>query len=215
MGHIVHMHGQPHRDTQELLPWYVTGRLDPDEIAQVERHLGGCAECRDAVAVERKLAEEIAGLPLDAQAGWDQLRRRIVFAPTRPQPLRQAWQALRQAFAWPGKLGWVMAGQLAMVAAILLVPRQMPAPDQAPYHALGDPAAQRTGNVIVIFRPETPEAALRRTLDDHHARLVDGPTAAGAYVIEVPGAERAKIIAALQRQPDIVLAQPIDSEASR
>lgn len=209
MGHIIHIHGHPHRDTQELLPWHVTGRLDAGETALVEAHLAACAECRGALEAERKLASEMAMLPLDAEAGWSELRRHLVFAPSRSGPFRQAGQALRRAFAWPGKVGWLMAGQLAVlvVVAIGLLPREGP----APYHTLGNTTAQRTGNVVVVFRTDTREQDLRRTLNDSRARLVDGPTAAGAYVLEVPAADRPSIIAALQRQPNIVLAQPVDA----
>src|SRR4051794_28857111 len=48
----------PHRETEELLPWYVTGRLHEHEREAVERHVAGCAHCEKQLRLERRLAEE-------------------------------------------------------------------------------------------------------------------------------------------------------------
>ena len=37
------------REHPAVLPWYVSGRLEPDERARVEAHLRDCAECRGEV----------------------------------------------------------------------------------------------------------------------------------------------------------------------
>ena len=84
----------------------------------------------------------------------------------------------------------------------------------AAYHALGAAPAPALGNVVVIFRPDTSERELRQTLVANHARLVDGPTAADAYVLHVPAAERAGALTRLRGRADIVLAEPIDSGAA-
>jgi hypothetical protein len=34
----------------ELLPWYVTGKLDPTETAEVSAHIQSCSSCRDELA---------------------------------------------------------------------------------------------------------------------------------------------------------------------
>jgi hypothetical protein len=65
--------------------------------------------------------------------------------------------------------------------------------------------------VIVIFRPEASERNLRETLNASSARLIDGPTSAGTYVLHVPAAKRMVALARLRRDADIVLAEPIDA----
>ena len=65
--------------------------------------------------------------------------------------------------------------------------------------------------MIVTFRPDTSEQDLRNTLNESHARLVDGPTAADAYVLHVPAAERAAALVKLRQRANIVLAEPIDA----
>jgi hypothetical protein len=83
------------------------------------------------------------------------------------------------------------------------------------YHALSAGPAESSGDMMVIFRPETPERSLRETLRASHARLVGGPTDADAYVLSVPMAERAAALARLRAQADILVAQPIDPGGER
>ena len=46
-----------------------------------------------------------------------------------------------------------------------------------------------------------------------YARLVDGPTQADAYVLQIPAARRELALATLRARHEIVLAQPIDGAA--
>lgn len=66
------------------------------------------------------------------------------------------------------------------------------------------------GDVIVVFRPDAQAQDLTRALRDSGARLVDGPTAADAYVLAVAPADRAAALAKLKADDDIVMAEPID-----
>jgi acyl-CoA synthetase (AMP-forming)/AMP-acid ligase II len=86
-----------------------------------------------------------------------------------------------------------------------------PAAPPARYHTLAGVAALAAGNVVVIFRPDTRERELRATLEASHARVVDGPTAADAYVLRVPASQRLAALATLRARPDITLAEPIDA----
>ena len=42
------------------------------------------------------------------------------------------------------------------------------------------------------------------------ARIIDGPTASGAYVVRITPASRAQALDGLRSTPQIVLAEPID-----
>lgn len=212
MGSIIRLHGDQHSETQKLLPWYVTGQLDPADRAAVEAHLGGCAECSAELRFERRLSAEVGGLPLDAGLGLAELRDRLTLDTRKDRRIGEAASSLWRAIVGPRRLGWFLAGQAALVslAAMLVFP---PAPPAA-YRALGTGPARTEGNLIVIFRPETSERDLRRTLNASHARLVDGPTASAAYVLHVPAAERSSVLAKLRAQSQIVLAEPIDADAA-
>jgi len=232
-GHIIPLRGEPHERIQALLPWFVTDRLDVAERAEVEAHLSGCADCRAEERLERRLSAEVAAMPMDVEQSWARLRTRL----DRPPPQRGrgsggglagAWRGLgrrmRGGPAWmaqpahggPPWMGWAMAGQAALMVALLVMlwPHAGSAPGVgAPYHTLGAASPARVGNVVVMFRPDTPERDLRAALVADEARLVDGPTAAGAYVVNVPQARRASALTALRRRAGVIMAEPIDAGA--
>jgi hypothetical protein len=98
------------------------------------------------------------------------------------------------------------------VTVLTRAPQPPVAPSQ--YHALGAPQSVTPGNMVVIFRPDTPERAIRAELTAINARIVDGPTGADAYVLQVPPAQRSDVLAKLRARPSIVLAEPVDPGAS-
>jgi anti-sigma factor RsiW len=237
-GRIIKLRGDRHHEVQSLLPWYLNGRLDADERAEVEAHLKDCPECQAELRDERILGAEIATLPIgetsiagapgDVEHDWALMRRRIEPGPAR----RSARTGAARWAGWRGWLGaggdaavlqwrasspwlrWAAVGQMALL--LLMAAFVLPAArhDQLRYHALGAAPAVASGNIVVIFRPDTRERELRETLKANHARVVDGPTATDAYLLHVPAAERGAALARLRRQPRIELAEPVDSGAS-
>jgi hypothetical protein len=213
MGRVVPLHPRDHDEVRSLLPWYVSGRLDAAETARVTEHLATCAECRADLVVERRLKDAVAGQPVAVEDGWRRLRARIEresrqaagpgasVLSSRPRRARALWGAFAIAAS--------VAGVAVMLAA---PPRTAPV---AGYHALGAATASRAGNVVVIFRPDTPERDLRAALQDSGARLVGGPTDADAYILSVPQSRRAAVLATLRRRHEIVLAEPIDAGEGR
>jgi hypothetical protein len=120
----------------------------------------------------------------------------------------RAGAAIRRWAARPGKIGGLLAAQAAFVLAVAIMVAPLGRP--ASYRTLGTASSPVAGNIIVIFRPDTREQDLRRTLNASGARLVDGPTSAAAYVLRVPAAERVSALGKLRTQPDVVMAEPID-----
>ena len=193
-----------HNELRELLSWYVTGQLDAAEAARVEAHLDGCAECQAELRFEQRLESEVARLPLEVEAGWARMRRRM----EGDRPELRVLRALRARAPW---LGWGVAAVLMLGLGVLLAPSLRPAPAADGYHALGAAPAAEPGNVVVIFRPDTTEKSMREALKASGARLVDGPTPADAYVLHVPAPTRDAALASLRARREIVLAQPVDS----
>jgi anti-sigma factor RsiW len=217
MGRIIHMAGDEHHETQALLPWYVNGRLEAAELQAVEDHLADCAECRADLRVQRRLQAEIAQLPMNVENGWADMRRRLAAeAPDAALPTPQA-RPVGQVAATPqrrGWLGWAVAAAAGLPLAIL-GSQSLIGGAAASYHALSaPPQAALPGNVVVMFRPDTREAELREALTANGARLVDGPTAAGGYVLRVPDASRPAVLTALRARQDVVLAEPIDTRVA-
>lgn len=198
MGRIIPLRDDPHERVEMLLPWYAKGQLDADEHAEVERHLAVCPRCRDERDVEDRLRVELSSLPPAFAGDWDRMRGRMRVAAIAP----------RKTPLW--RQPWVIAAQAAcLMLAVTLIPARSPEPG---YHALGTPGVAQPGNLIVMFRPDASEQDMRRVLTASGARIVDGPTAAGAYVLRVPPAAREAALGRLRGQAAVTLAQPIDPE---
>lgn len=194
----------PHHEVRDLLPWYVTGQLGEAETARIEAHLDDCAECQAELRFEERLESEVARLPLEVEAGWARMRRRV----EGDRSERRVLRGLRSRAPW---LGWGVAAALMLGLGVLLAPSLHPAPAVNSYHALSATPAVQPGNMVVIFRPDTTEKSMREALKASGARLVDGPTPADAYVLSVPAAQREAALANLRSRREIVLAQPVDS----
>ena len=229
-GRIIPLNGDCHREVQALLPWYVTATLSEAERVQVETHLVACADCQAKLRDERRLAADIADAPppvgaLDVEHGWDQISLQIAEqAPKRASRrapiaariaafLGERSEAARPKSSGAAWLHWAVAAQFCLI--LFLGAQVWRTPQPSAYKALGSAPAAAAANVVVVFRPETPEKDLRGILRATNARLVDGPTAADAYLIHVPPAARAAALVRLRKQAQVMLAEPVDSEADR
>jgi hypothetical protein len=200
-----------HDEVEALLPWYATGQIDPADRAVVESHLPSCASCRRQLQEEHLLIDEFQSLTPEIDTGWARLRAQIEPRPV-PRPsfgrlVDDIWNLLSR----PGVAALATA-QIAFVivagAVLLSIGRPGPA-----YQALGASEAPRTANVIVIFRPDATEEDIRGALKTSGASLVGGPTAADAYLLNVPPTRRASALASLQSDENVQMAEPIDGPA--
>jgi hypothetical protein len=211
-GKIIRLPETEHHETWLLLPWYATDRLDAADRARVEAHLEGCAICRAELRQELRLKAEVADLPLDVEHGWTSMRARLDGDLPR-QPAASLWRRLGEA--WRGGGAWLGWGVAASLVAGILLAVYAPRPAQpALYHALAAPPVNRAGDIVVLFRPDATEAQLRAALRASGARLVDGPTAADAYVLSAPLPERAQVLAALRAHHAVLDAEPVDQGAA-
>jgi hypothetical protein len=210
-GRIIPLHGDLHEDVNALLPWYVTGRLDADDCVRVEAHISGCAQCQADLAAERRLQAVVAETPEplgDVEAAW----RRFELLPSEPGTKRTVMQQWRQSPNW---MRWAVAAQLVLLVLGGGAWVLRPAPAAAPaYHTLSAAPEPAAANLVVVFRPDTPESDLRRVLRDNHARLVGGPTAADAYLLHVTPADRPAALTRLRGNHAVVLAEPVDGGMS-
>jgi anti-sigma factor RsiW len=211
MGHVVTFPADRHQDVQKLLPWYGTGQLDEADHALVETHLGECAECRHDLESEVALKAALASASPEAETGWAALEARARRSMPAPRRANRPWIAAGRKLMRPERLKWVVAAQFAalVVLGVAALPAA-PAARQGAYRALGDAPPARSGNVLAMFRPDASVSAMRLSLEATGARFVDGPTPAGAYLLQVPGGEKGRELAALRRDPNVTMAEPIE-----
>lgn len=189
-----------HREAVLLLPWLVSGQLEEGDRGTVEQHLPECEACRADLAGELALSGAVINHPIAADLGWAVLRERVA-----PKPRARAPLPRRR---WSRPAAWVVAAQAAAIVALVFVsPMMRPA---APYRVLGATPDRVKGNVIVMFRPDARSDAVSGALASLGARVVDGPTEGGAFVLSVPSSERARVLIGLRAQPVITLAEPIE-----
>ena len=198
----------PHDEAEELLPWYVTGRLDQADRERVERHLTDCASCQAQLRIERRLAEEYRAYSPQTETNWARLRERVAPAPKAPRAAANSnwWHSLSR----PAVAGLV-AAQLAVVAVTATLVTSLNTPTAA-YRALGSTPVAESANAVVVFQPQTHEQDLRRLLNGSGAELVGGPTDADAYVLHIAPAARTAALRDLRARPEVVMAEPIDGQ---
>ncbi len=221
MGNIITLSGRQHLETQSLLPWYVSRRLDASECARVEAHLADCPECRADMVSERRLAAEWATMPVETEANWLRLRERVMRddgeragSAMLSRCAEIARHAVGHGRSWLQGLGWALAAAQGIALVAIAVSMRTPTPSTL-YHTLGAAQAPSSGNVLVMFNPDASERRVREAIWANHARIVDGPTASGAWVLHVPADERAAILVRMRTRPEVELAQPIDPGAIR
>ena len=199
-----------HQEAEELLPWYATGQLKPNEQALVESHLASCAECRAQLGFDQRMIDEFAAMTPEVDSGWARLRQRLEPRQGFGQRIAREADALWQVLRRPPVAALAVA-QLAfvVVAASVLLSLSQPS-----YHALGSAPAPASANVIVMFRADTTESQLRDLLRANGASLVGGPTPTDAYLLRVPQPSREKTLAALRADAHVMMAQPIDGSTS-
>ena len=100
----------------------------------------------------------------------------------------------------------MIAAQLAVILVLgaLVVSSDEP---RAPYRTLS--AAASSASLVVVFDPAATESDFRRSLRAAGARIVDGPTQANAYLLDVPPDTREHAIRTLKADRRVVLVESL------
>ncbi len=206
MSDMTQFNERAHDEAEELLPWYATGQLAIADRLLVEQHLSSCPACREQLALERRLIREFRSQDPQIGAGWARLRARIE-PPPRRRERRTSFAAPLLKFARHPAVATLAAAQFAflVLGAGLLLWLSRPA-----YHALGSSSPPPTADVIVMFRADATVEDVKAALRSANASIVDGPTAADAYLLHVPQQQRNLALARLRADDDVQMAEPID-----
>jgi anti-sigma factor RsiW len=209
-GRVLPFDPAAHKVADVLLPWFVNGTLEKDELAFVQQHLGECVRCQREVQWLREL--RAACVDGEAAPGASPVFRNLRRQLDEPRAGRGARASLRKFWRRaPPWSRWAMAAELVLIVALGAV--LLPATDGLPlYRTLGaqSAAVPTARSLVVVFDPTTPESELRRMLRKAGARVADGPTQTNAYVLKVAAERRVEAVQALRAEPAVVLVEQLD-----
>lgn len=211
-GRVVKFEGSVHAEADRLLPWWVNGTLEGEEREQVAQHLAECAQCQHEVDWLRMLQHEVAGeqatAPVDTAHAMRRLRRRVRQGGERPSvtvPVKATRRGWGRRDRW---LAWVVGAQAVLVAAlgVLVLHGHSPA---AEYRTLSSPESHGA-LLVVTFDPGISEARMRDLVRSNDARIVGGPTEAGAYLLNVSPDRANRVRDNLRASHEVTLAERMD-----
>lgn len=204
-----------HGRATELLPWLVNDTLKGAERARVERHLAECVACRSEMEDLRALQVAVADEDADPVVthAFSRLNARLDEA----RPDRSGKRILRWIAAeWTETRPWLRGAVIAQSALLVLLIGALLGQSTPQYYrtlATTPARANADDQIVVVFNPILRETDLRSLLLDLRARIVDGPSPAGAYTLEVAQGEQWAALAKLRRQQSVVFAEPAPSAA--
>lgn len=211
-----------HQEAQELLPWLANDSLSGTERERVQAHLQVCAACRAELSALHTLrAAGSTPVPgLDAEAALARLLPQLdtpaapVPAPA-SDPVLPGWRARLAANdrSWLRAALALQFGAIAVLGTLLARPAASPEAPAGAYRLLGAADGVR-GSLVVVFSPDTPERELRRIVLAGGARVVGGPTATGAWLLDTADAPAA-VVARLRAERAVTLAEALGGAEGR
>jgi anti-sigma factor RsiW len=216
---------RPHEQASSLA-WYVAGTLSEHERRDVEQHLETCAECRAELASIQVLRRDLRGA-YDAEPGPSSRVKNIVLERIRAssaEPVTKIDALSRRELVAPRdqgrKQGWSRALRVphwASAAALLLIVVQagfllranfdkVPGAGEVTTRAL----PPQTTRLRAVFDPQASALQISQVLNSLQARIVDGPTREGAYVIELQPGDPKVLAAKLKVARSSTVLQSLD-----
>ncbi|MFZ6733891.1 zf-HC2 domain-containing protein [Undibacterium sp. Ji42W] len=215
----LHPHDEAaHSQVQDLLPWYVVNTLQPDEQQLVRAHLQTCTGCQDDLQWQQKLkaGEPAASTVPNVDRALARLLPRLdkQVQSTSAKHSNNFLARLLSMFKREDKTAtrWGMAVMVTQTAVIvgLVALMALPKQDDSSYRVLGN-GERSSGNIVVVFKPETTVKDIQRIMSINDARIIDGPTVTNAYLLNVDDARLAQSIKELRSEAGIELVESLGS----
>jgi hypothetical protein len=207
-GRVLPFDASSHASADALLPFYVNATLRGEELAFVEQHVRTCEKCQHEVDWLRRIFAELGALQDSARTG-------IALGSLRGIPSNRKPRIQERFRATPIWARWLLAAQLA---AIAILGTSLATDDRvASYRTLGvsNPSTQVRDAFAVMFDPSVTESEMRQIMLRVGARVVDGPTRTGVFVLEVPEGRAVQALQVLRAEPAVRLAEPLGPRTNR
>jgi len=221
-GRVFKFDDSAHRAANEMLPWLVNGTLEGTDLAAVEQHVRDCPRCRREIDLLKLLQQDcmLAEPVADATSSYNRLRARI----TTQRRLISVSDSLDELLgAWrrtPALARWAIAAEFAVIAVLAvaaILPLSGSTDSIGLFRTLGAPPAATAagGTIAVVFDSTATESELRRIVRSVSARVIDGPTASNAFVLQVAVGNEDSVLSTLRAEPAVVLAEPLTEHPAR
>jgi anti-sigma-K factor RskA len=180
------------QDVEELLPWYVTGRVSREEAKGIEAALKTMPDLADKLAQVQREREAVARAaeavepapPETLQRLLQQVettrQRRVPRIDNRGETGGRLKAAMGRSVVW-------QAAFAAACVAIVALGAQMynpPAPGELGLSTNINGAAGPT--LLVTFQPEAQAGDIAALLANVNATIISGPKPGGAYIVQIP-----------------------------
>lgn len=210
--------GDRHRRTRQLLPWYLNGTLDGEELEGVASHLDECESCRAELTFEKELARAVRSneeIRFPVERGLRSLERRLDAGRAGQRDRMEKGEPIRGRRPLISQRGirhrFVLAASfVAVVAVAVLVGYGSGLSRQSEYRVLSTPSGVVAPGpwVRVVFDDEVPVGRVRSLLTEIDGVIIDGPSEYGVFSIRVPETSREEALAHLRRSSWVRFAEP-------
>lgn len=195
-----------HRDEMEsLLPFYLNGTLDGDDLARLEAWLAGdpagagaLAEAELEFSASFDANEAIRPRPDALSRFAAALEREAPAKAQRPSMFATVANWLRAA---PPTLAWTAAAAMLALVAVQTITADRPGDDGPRVAGAGD-AASSLPFALIAFRADAPMDRVAAILSETGATIIDGPKPGGFFRIAIPATDAAGYDAIVKRITD-------------
>jgi anti-sigma-K factor RskA len=195
MKHEQHHGPLEPQDVEELLPWYVTGRVSREEARGIEAAMKTMPDLADKLAQVQREREAVARASETVESAPPETLQRLL---QQVETTRQ-WRVPRieshsEAGGWlKAAMGhnavWQTALAAACVAIVALGVQLYNAPAGNQFDVAANINNAGGATLIVTFQPTATAGEIGTLLSSLGAKIVDGPKPGGAFTVELPSAE--------------------------
>jgi hypothetical protein len=202
------------RGIADLFPWYLNGTLGARDRQRVDGHLRECSACREELAKERRIYEEMAVKPsVEYMPGPSLKRLQAAISGQGAEHTVSRPAVVRRLLPWRG-LAAASIVVAAVAVAFLTANNRWGYSRGADYHTVTTSTARPPDEVIrAVFAPTIMLAGLQGILAEAQLRIISGPTEAGVYSLAATSRRPVSAsLALLRTHPEVRFAESTQRE---
>jgi anti-sigma-K factor RskA len=214
MRHEQHHGPLEPQDVEELLPWYVTGRVSREEARGIEAALKTMPDLAGKLAQVQRERDAVARAAEAVEPAPPETLQRLLQQVETTRQWRVPRIESQEAGGWlKGAMGrsvvWQTAFAAACVAIVALGVRLYSPPTPGEFGVAGSMNHLQGTVLLVTFQPAATAGDIAALLSGLNASIVEGPKPGGTYAVRIPGTQDSDIDAAttaLMSRQDLVAA---------